>query len=108
RSRSFPWSLQYADNDTINNREIENEATSGLEKTLQNRLVVEKVMQTLSDVTPKQRLMFLLKHQEGMTYEEISKELGCSPGTVKKSVSRTIAKLREKLGANQERENYIS
>jgi DNA-directed RNA polymerase specialized sigma24 family protein len=53
-------------------------------------------------------LIFLLKHQEGMTYDEISKVIGCSPGTVKKSVSRTIAKLREKLGVNEEPENYLS
>ena len=79
-----------------------------MEITLQNQLVVEKVMQALGDVTPQQRLIFLLKHQEGMTYEEISKELGCSLGTVKKSVSRTIAKLREQLGVNEESENYIS
>jgi RNA polymerase sigma-70 factor (ECF subfamily) len=79
-----------------------------LESKLQNHLVVEKVMQALAGVTPQQRLIFLLKHQEGMTYEEIAKELGCSPGTVKKSVSRTIAKLRKKLGVNEEPENYIS
>jgi RNA polymerase sigma-70 factor (ECF subfamily) len=75
---------------------------------LQNRLVVEKVMQALSEVTPQQRLIFLLKHQEGMTYEEIARELGCSIGTVKKSVSRTVAKLREKLGVNNETESYVS
>ncbi|HEV7475350.1 MAG TPA: sigma-70 family RNA polymerase sigma factor, partial [Pyrinomonadaceae bacterium] len=61
-----------------------------------------------SDVTQQQRLIFLLKHQEGMTYEEIAKELGCSPGTVKKSVARTVARLREKLGVTEEPENYIS
>jgi len=78
------------------------------ESTLQNQLVVEKVMQALSDVTPQQRLMFLLKHLEGMTYEEIASEMGCSLGTVKKSVSRTIRKLRDKLGVNQEPEDYLS
>jgi RNA polymerase sigma-70 factor (ECF subfamily) len=78
------------------------------ETTLHNQLVVERVMQALSDVTPQQRLVFLLKHREGLTYEEISKSLGCSVGTVKKSVSRTIAKLRETLGANEESEGYIS
>lgn len=83
-------------------------ATAPLEIALQNQLVVEKVMQALSSVTPQQRLIFLLKHHEGMTYEEISKALDCSLGTVKKSVSRTIAKLREQLGVNEEPENYVS
>ena len=65
-------------------------------------------MQALADVTPKQRLMFLLKHHEGLTYEEIAKDFDCSLGTVKKSVSRTVAKLRDKLGVNDEPGNYIS
>src|SRR6188474_1960337 len=78
------------------------------ESTLQNRLVVEKVMQALADVTPKQRLMFLLKHHEGLTYDEIAKEFDCSLGTVKKSVSRTVIKLRDKLKVNEEPGDYIS
>ena len=105
RSRAF-WSMNQSDN--INHHELGHDITTGLENALQNRLVVEKVMHALSEVTPQQRLIFLLKHQEGMTYEEISKELGCSTGTVKKSVSRTIAKLREKLGLTEEPENYLS
>lgn len=78
------------------------------ETSLHNQLVIERVMQALSDVTPQQRLIFLLKHQEGLTYDEISRSIGCSVGTVKKSVARTIAKLRERLGANEESESYIS
>lgn len=101
--------------ETLDSLAIENHPTLhpggepvGFESTLQNRLVVQKVMQALADVSPQQRLIFLLKHQEGMTYAEISKELGCSLGTVKKSISRTLAKLREKLLVVEEPENYIS
>jgi RNA polymerase sigma-70 factor (ECF subfamily) len=111
RAKSFPWQGLSTDASTIGDYAIKGDAGSaagGLEITLQNQLVVKKVMQALGSVTPQQRLIFLLKHQEGMTYEEISKELGCSMGTVKKSVSRTIAKLREQLGVNDESKNYIS
>ena len=111
RAKSYRWHHQTSDSASSENYAISDDAGSsarGLESTLQNHLVVEKVMQALAGVTPQQRLIFLLKHQEGMTYEEIAKELGCSPGTVKKSVSRTVAKLREKLGVNEEPENYIS
>jgi RNA polymerase sigma-70 factor (ECF subfamily) len=111
RANAFPWQRQSIDASTIDGytiKDVSGSAAAELEITLQNRLVVEKVMQALADVTPQQRLIFLLKHQEGMTYDEISKELGCSIGTVKKSVSRTIAKLREQLGVNDESENYIS
>lgn len=111
RARSFPWSKPLAGDATTEQQTADaraETATAGWETTQQNRLVVEKVMQALAEVTPQQRLIFLLKHQEGMTYDEIAKELGCSLGTVKKSLSRTVAKLREKLGVNHEAENYVS
>jgi RNA polymerase sigma-70 factor (ECF subfamily) len=72
-------------------------ATSNSEATLHNRILAERVMQALSELTPPQRLIFLLKHHEGMTYEEIAKAVGCSTGTAKKSVSRAVRKLREHL-----------
>ena len=78
------------------------------ESTLQNHLATEKVMRALSDVTPQQRLIFVLKHLEGMTYDEIAEQIGCSLGTVKKSVSRTLKKLRRELGVNEESESYMS
>jgi RNA polymerase sigma-70 factor (ECF subfamily) len=111
RTKSFRWREQIGDSSTIENYAIENverSAAVSLETTLQNRLAVAKVMQALADVTPQQRLIFLLKHQEGMTYEEISKAIGCSTGTIKKSVSRTVTRLRQQLGVNDESENYIS
>jgi RNA polymerase sigma-70 factor, ECF subfamily len=111
RVKSFRWRTQFTDSATADDQFVviaDRFAAASMETTLQNRLVVEKVMSALAAVTPQQRLVFLLKHQEGMTYEEIAKELGCSTGAVKKSVSRTITKLRERLGINDESENYVS
>jgi len=109
RARLSPWRKETLDRTAIDGHAIHSESClDGFESTLQNRLVVEKVMQALADVTPQQRLIFLLKYQEGMTYAEISNELGCSLGTVKKSVSRTVAKLREKLGVDEEPENCLA
>jgi RNA polymerase sigma-70 factor, ECF subfamily len=107
-AKSFPWQRGASTIDDYAIKDDVGSAAAGWETTLQNQLVVERVMQALAAVTPQQRLVFLLKHQEGMTYEEISKELGCSTGTVKKSVARTIAKLRERLGVDDESENYMS
>jgi len=69
----------------------------GVETTLHNKILFAKVMGALSELTPRQRLIFLLKHHEGMTYEEIAGALGCSTGTAKKAVARALRKLREHL-----------
>lgn len=64
------------------------------------KILADKVRDALSDLTPQQRLMFLLKHEEGMTYEEIAAEFECSSGTIKKSIFRTVHKLRQRFGVN--------
>lgn len=66
-------------------------------ETIYNKVLFESVLSALADLTPKQRLMFLLRHYEGMSYDEIANAMGCSAGTVKKAVSRAISKLRMKL-----------
>lgn len=81
-------------------------ATSS-ETTLHNQILFERVMRALAQLTPQQKLIFLLKHHEGMTYEEIAKEIGCSTGTAKKSVSRAVAKLRQQLDVDVRASEYV-
>lgn len=69
-----------------------------LEEDLHQKMLVEKVMQALGELTPQQRMVFLLKHREGMTYEEIAQASGSSTGTIKKALFRAVSKLREHLG----------
>jgi RNA polymerase sigma-70 factor, ECF subfamily len=71
------------------------------EEELHKKIMVEKVMQALGELTEQQRIIFLLKHKEGMTCEEISGVLSCSPGTVKKSLFRAVNKLREHFDADR-------
>jgi len=68
------------------------------EERLQQQMMVEKVMEGLSELTAQQRLIFLLKHREGMTYDEIARACAVSTGTVKKALFRAINRLREYLG----------
>jgi RNA polymerase sigma-70 factor, ECF subfamily len=69
-----------------------------IEEEYDRRILVDKVFQALGELTPQQRLIFLLKHREGMTYEEIAKMFDCSTGTIKKALFRAITKLRQQLG----------
>jgi RNA polymerase sigma-70 factor, ECF subfamily len=101
RSRRFNWRGQTTD---ISFLEVDSiagdehlQSSSNSETTLHNKILAKRVMQALSELTPPQRLIFLLKHYEGMTYEEIAKAVGCSTGSAKKSVFRAVAKIRERL-----------
>jgi RNA polymerase sigma-70 factor, ECF subfamily len=73
------------------------ESRSASAETVYTKVLFETVMSALGELTPSQRLMFLLRHYEGMSYDEIAAAMNCSTGTVKKGVSRAIAKLRVKL-----------
>jgi RNA polymerase sigma-70 factor (ECF subfamily) len=68
------------------------------EERLHQVMMVEKVMEGLSELTPQQRLIFLLKHREGMTYEEIAEACAISTGAAKKALFRAVNRLREALG----------
>lgn len=65
-----------------------------------NKLLFESVVDALADLTPSQRLAFLLRHYEGMSYDEIATAMNCSTGTVKKGVWRAITKLRARLSSD--------
>ena len=67
------------------------------ESALHDQLLAGRVRDALAELSPQQRLVFLLKHDEGMTCEEIARALSCSTGTVKKSLARAVAKLRARL-----------
>ena len=75
---------------------------AGIEHSMDDRVLLKQVVGALGQLTPRQRLIFLLKHQEGMTYEEIANALGCSTGTAKKAVARALGKLREQLQVRTE------
>jgi RNA polymerase sigma-70 factor (ECF subfamily) len=77
-----------------------------LEETLEQQFLVTRVLDALGDLTAQQRLIFLLKHQEGMTHEEISQSIGCSTGTTKKALFRAVLKLRQQLGVKVEAAHY--
>lgn len=79
-----------------------------MEDDLHRKMMVERVAAALSELTPQQRLIFMLKHSEGMTYEEISASLNCSTGTIKKSLFRAVQKLRQHLGISvEEPRNFL-
>jgi len=67
------------------------------ERTAFNHVVVQQVFQRLEHIPPRQRLMFIMKHQEGLTCEEIAEHFGTAVGTVKKTLFRIVEKLRREF-----------
>jgi RNA polymerase sigma-70 factor (ECF subfamily) len=67
------------------------------EETIYNKVLYETVISALAELTASQRLVFILRHYEGMSYEEIATSMNCSVGTAKKSLWRALGKLRVKL-----------
>ena len=83
--------------------ELTSESRVASPETLYNKVLFETVMNALAELTPSQRLMFLLRHYEGMSYDEIANAMNCSTGTVKKSVFRAVGKLRARLDVERDR-----
>jgi RNA polymerase sigma-70 factor (sigma-E family) len=56
-----------------------------------------ELLDALAQLTPRQRAVLVLRYVNDLTEAQTAKVLGCSPGTVKSSTSRGLARLREVL-----------
>ena len=81
--------------------------TDGMEEILYQQQLVAQVRQAMAELTPQQRLIFLLKHEEEMSCEEIAQACEVSTGTVKKSLFRAVHKIRERLGIYKEEQEGL-
>ena len=96
QQRAHFWGMGKKSGDRVALEDIE--LSHHIERGLHDQLLVEQVLHALGELTPRERLIFLLKHREGMTYDEIASSCGVSVGTIKKALFRTVTKLREQLG----------
>jgi RNA polymerase sigma-70 factor, ECF subfamily len=101
RSNFFRWRgnstvVQLLQIDSDDSGELVGSSSASPEN-IYNKLLFENVVNALAELTPSQRLAFLLRHYEGMSYDEIASAMNCSTGTAKKGVWRAIAKLRARL-----------
>ena len=72
-------------------------AVPGSERSTFNQVLVRQILSRLDRLPARQRLMFILKHQEGLTCEEIAEQFETSVGTVKKTLFRTVHQLRDEF-----------
>ncbi|HVN49109.1 MAG TPA: RNA polymerase sigma factor [Bacteroidota bacterium] len=62
-----------------------------------NEEISERVQQAMNKLSPKQRMVFTLKHYEGYKLKEIAAMLNCTEGTVKKYLFEATARMRGQL-----------
>ncbi|TYO99216.1 RNA polymerase sigma-70 factor (ECF subfamily) [Geothermobacter ehrlichii] len=70
----------------------------GPDEELQARESVRRLRQALQQLSPQQRAVFTLRHDEGLPLKEIATALGLSEGTVKAHLHRAVQTLRTSLG----------
>ncbi len=83
------------DNDSINI--IGSDEGSSPEEFLMRNEIKNNVNEALEKLSPKQKMIFILKHFEGYKIREISQMLNSSEGTIKKYLFEANHKLREQL-----------
>jgi len=59
-----------------------------------------RVLSLLNELTPRQKEIFELSREEGLTHDEIAKKLEISVNTVKKHMGNTLAFLRSQINSN--------
>lgn len=57
----------------------------------------ELIRKEVSGLPARQKNVFILKHYEGLTIEEISNTVGCSQSSVKTHLKRAVGTLRKKM-----------
>lgn len=67
------------------------------EKTAQISMTMSRLKKALEVLSPRQRIIFDLRHSQQQEIKEIAASLRCSESTVKTQLSRAKAKLRKRL-----------
>jgi len=67
------------------------------EVAVERRALQERLNEALEELSPSQRLAFVLRHWEGMSIREIADVLGAAEGTVKSHLFRATRTLRVEL-----------
>jgi len=67
-------------------------------QTVRAHEIDERVRGALHTLSPSQRTVFVLRHYEGQSLAEIAAQMGCTVGSVKVHLFRSLQKLRKELG----------
>jgi RNA polymerase sigma-70 factor, ECF subfamily len=71
--------------------------TTGPSDRLQQKEIASRIFQGLDELTPEHKAAIILREIEGLSYEDISKVMQCSKGTVMSRLHYARRKLQAKL-----------
>jgi RNA polymerase sigma-70 factor (ECF subfamily) len=110
QSSLFTWLYRIARNECLNDQRRRNAAHVPLEAILGSSDEIDTrpisnghearrvILQNAVKQLPlKMRDVVVLKYLEGLSYEEMSRVLGCAPGTVASRLNRALEELEERL-----------
>jgi RNA polymerase sigma-70 factor (ECF subfamily) len=70
-----------------------------------NKEIREAFYKGLDALSPKQRMIFILKNSDRMRTAEVAAHLKCSEGSVRKQLYRAVVKLRQGMAIYRKRES---
>ena len=76
----------------------EEAARSDPERSMWNRELKDKIDEALGDLTPRERMVFELRHYQGLRLRNIGEMLGTSEEAAKNCLFRATQKMRSVLG----------
>jgi RNA polymerase sigma-70 factor, ECF subfamily len=91
------WKRRISGDDEQTLLELMPAAGLNQEEALIRREKLKKLNQSLCKLSSQQRLVFVMRHDEGRNLNEIAEVLGLNEGTVKAHMARAVRKLREEL-----------
>ena len=114
QSNLFTWIYRIARNECLNHRRRRSAPQVPLEAIIGSRDEIDPklgtnghdarverdyiLQQALMQLPFKMREVIVLKYLEGLSYREMSRALGCAPGTVASRLNRALSELGERLG----------
>jgi RNA polymerase sigma-70 factor (ECF subfamily) len=78
-------------------RQADQTATSDPERRMQGLEISRRISSALTQLTPRERMVFEMKHYQGLKLKDIGDALGTTEETVKNSLFRATRKLRAQL-----------
>ncbi len=91
-----------ADNDAPDPVELASDTRDNPGRKYQSKEAMKMLRRGLNKLSPRQRVIFTLRHHEGLALQEIADHLGLETGTVKSHLHRAVTTLRLELAEFRE------